>query len=465
MTLASLTQFEIAQLIKQTATPALFAQTVDKRWKLARHLKYLDRALTDTLTGTDGIRRLIISMPPRHGKSELASKYLPAWFLGTFPDKRVIMVGYGAKFAEEWGGKARGILREFGWMFGVDVSKTTQSKSEWGIEGRSGGMYAVGIDGSLTGRGADLLIIDDPIKNQEEAASEVYRDKHWEFWKAAAYTRLEPNGAAIVIQTRWHEDDLTGRILAHEEAFGEKWRKVILPAIAGDGDALGRKPGEALWPERYDESRLANIEKTSGSYWWSALYQQRPSPEGGLIFKREWFEIVPEAPGQIERAVRYWDKASTEAGGDYSVGALIVVRDGIFYVADVVRGQWSSLERNRIIQQTAEMDKAMYGSRLTIWVEQEPGSGGKESAELSIRQLAGYYVKSERVTGEKTTRWRPFAAQCEGRNVKLVRGSWNYAFLDELCVAPNGVHDDQADAASGAFNKLAMKRTFAMGIA
>lgn len=465
MTLASLTHSEIAELVKQTATPGLFAQAVDKRWKFAKHLKVLDRALTDTITGTDGIRRLLISMPPRHGKSELSSKYLPAWYLGTFPDKQVIVAGYGAEFAEEWGAKARAVLNEFGWMFGVSVSKDTKARSSWGIDGRRGGMKAVGVDGSLTGRGADLLIIDDPIKNAKEAASETYRNGNWEFWRAAAYSRLEPDGAAIVIQTRWHEDDLTGRILAHEEEFGEKWRKVILPAIAEDGDALGRQPGEALWPERYNIDRLAPIQRTQGSYWWSALYQQRPAPEGGLIFKRHWFETVPEAPAQVNKAVRYWDKAGTEAGGDYSVGALLVERDGLFYVVDVVRGQWSALERNRIIEQTAQLDALRYGGKITIWVEQEPGSGGKESAELTVRQLAGHYVKSERVTGEKTTRWRPFAAQCEAGNVKLVKGAWNSPFIDELCIAPNGTHDDQADAASGAFNKIAMKRSFVMGIA
>jgi len=132
---------------------------------------------------------------------------------------------------------------------------------------------------------------------------------------------------------------------------------------------------------------------------------------------------------------------------------------------DVVRGQWSALERNRIIQQTADLDATRYPGKVTVWVEEEPGSGGKESAELTIRQLAGHHVKSERVTGEKQTRWRPFAAQCEGGNVRLVRGQWNSVFIDELCIAPNGTHDDQADAASGAFNKLAMKRQFVVGIA
>lgn len=396
-------------------------------------------------------------MPPRHGKSELTSKFFPAWFLGTFPDKRVILASYEAEFAARWGAKARELIREFGWVFGIKPSSASSAKAQWDIEGHRGGMETAGAGGAITGKGADLLIIDDPVKNQEEAASETYRDKIWDWWLSTAYTRLEPDGVAIVIQTRWHEDDLTGRILAHSEATGEQWRKAVLPAISDDG--------AALWPERFSIEHLERIKRNLGSYWWSALYQQRPAPEDGLIFKRQWFDIVPESPAQVGKAVRYWDKAGTDGGGDYSVGCLIAERDGMFYVADVVRGQWSSMERNRIIEQTAELDKLKYGHKLTIWVEQEPGSGGKESAELTIRQLAGHYVKSERVTGDKETRWRPLSAQCEGGNVKLVKGRWNAEFLDELCVCPNGTHDDQADAASGAFNKLAMKRKVVMGIA
>lgn len=387
----------------------------------------------------------------------MSSKYLPAWFLGTFPDKRVILASYEAEFAASWGAKAKEVLREHGGLFGVGISTDSSAKAHWDIAGRRGGMQTAGVGGPITGKGADLLIIDDPIKNNEDAASQTIRDKNWEWWLSTSYTRLEPDAAVIVIQTRWHEDDLTGRMLSHEESSGDPWRKMILPAIGDDG--------AALWPERYSVKDLERIKRNIGSYWWSALYQQRPAPEDGLIFKRHWFGIVPEAPAQVTKAVRYWDKAGTDSGGDYSVGCLIAERDGLFYVVDVVRGQWSSMERNKIIQQTAEIDATRYGGKMTTWVEQEPGSGGKESAELTIRQLAGFYVKSERVTGEKTTRWRPLSAQCEGGNVKLVKAKWNATFIDELCIAPNGTHDDQADAASGAFNKLAMKRQFVVGIA
>ena len=170
------------------------------------------------------------------------------------------------------------------------------------------------------------------------------------------------------------------------------------------------------------------------------------------MFKREWFEIVGAAPTHSDRC-RYWDKAGTEGAGDYSAGVKLARdNDGVYYVEDVSRGQWSALSRERIMRQTAELD----GEDVSIGLEQEPGSGGVESAQNSVRNLAGFYVHAERVTGEKATRAMPFAAQCEARNVKLVKGDWNAAYLDELCSFPFGAHDDQVDASSGAFMRLAL---------
>lgn len=248
--------------------------------------------------------------------------------------------------------------------------------------------------------------------------------------------------------TRWHEDDLAGRILASED--GPNWTVVSLPALAEDNDPLGRAPGAALWSARFDEVDLERIRTVLGTQSFTALYQQRPTALEGGLFKRAWFDIVQAVPSAAQR-VRYWDKAGTDAGGDYTAGALIAMDgDGVFYVENVVRGQWSALERERIIRQTAELD----GRNVPIWVEQEPGSGGKESAQATVRALAGWNVYAERVTGDKLTRAQPFAAQCEARNVKVVKGGWNAAFLDELTMFPNGRHDDQVDAAAGAFNML-----------
>lgn len=390
-------------------------------------------------------------MPPRHGKSEICSKFLPAWFLGVWPDKRVILASYEADFAASWGRKARTLLETYGGQFGIEVAAEPSAADHWDIRGHAGGMVTAGIGGPITGKGADLLIVDDPVKNREAADSPAYRKKAWDWWTSTAYTRLEPNASAIVIQTRWHQEDLAGKLLAEASSGGERWRIINFPAIAEEHDALGRRPGEALWPERYDIEALEKMRRGTLERNWAALYQQRPVPDGGFLFHRESFEVVSTVPAGGS-AVRYWDKAGTAGGGDYTAGVLVAEANGIYYIVDVVRGQWSSGERNRVIRQTAAFD----GPEVSVWVEREGGSGGKESAEISIQQLAGYNVHADHVTGSKVARAESFAAQCEAGNVKLLRAAWNHDFIDELTMFPNGSHDDQVDAAAGAFNKLAI---------
>jgi predicted phage terminase large subunit-like protein len=186
--------------------------------------------------------------------------------------------------------------------------------------------------------------------------------------------------------------------------------------------------------------------------------------EGGM-FQRHWFDLVDAAPADAERC-RSWDKAGTVGGGDYSAGVLMSrTPDGIFYIEDVIRGQWGAFERERIIKQTTEADAARYGTRkYSVLLEQEPGSGGKHSAEITIKALVGYTVKAERPTGEKEARARPLASQAEAGNVRIVRGAWNRAYIDEICLFPTGSHDDQVDATSGAFNRLALQRKLRLGM-
>jgi len=291
------------------------------------------------------------------------------------------------------------------------------------------------------------------VKNAEEANSPTYRQRIWDWWRSTATTRLEPGAAVVVIMTRWHGDDLAGRILAEE---GERWRVISLPALAEADDPLGRAEGEALWPERYPAEELARIRTTLGSYWWSALYMQRPTAQEGGMFKRPWFAVVDAAPA-VARRCRYWDKAGTADGGAYTAGVLVAItEDGLCYVVDVVRGQWSALERERAIVQTAQLDAARYGNSAIIVIEQEPGSGGLESAQATIRRLVGYPVYADRPTGAKELRAQPLAAQAEAGNVHLVAGSWNAAYLDEIAAFPFGRYKDQVDATSGAFNALAV---------
>lgn len=394
------------------------------------------------------IDRLMIYMPPRHGKSELATVRYPVWRLQRDPSLSVIVGAYNVTLAESFSRKSRRIAERF-----LQLDGERQAAGEWTTA--MGGVFrAAGVGTGVTGKGAKLIIIDDPVKSRQEANSEAYRDRVWNWYRDDLYTRLEPNGAIVLIMTRWHEDDLAGRILDSED--GKYWSVLKLPALAEEDDAMGRAPGAALWPSRFDEDDLERIRAVLGTPSFTALYQQRPTPPEGGMFKRQWFEIVGAAPRQATR-VRAWDKAGSDDTGDYTVGVLLARdTDGVFYVEDVVREQLSDLGREKTIKVTADADKAKYGN-VKIWIEQEGGSGGKDSARLTIRNLAGHEVRKERPTTDKALRAGPFAAQCEAENVKLVAGAWNTAYLNELAGFPYGAHDDQVDASSLAFNKLALE--------
>lgn len=400
---------------------------------------------------TDGeIKKLIIQMPPRHGKSETSTVRYPVYRLVDEPSTRVIVGAYNVTLATKFSRKAR----EMAMREGVPVSALKKSAEDWETT-EGGGMRAAGVGTGVTGHGGDLIIVDDPVKSREEAESEAYREKVWSWYTDDLYSRREPGAAVVVIMTRWHADDLVGRILASED--GPNWTVLSLPALAEPGDPLGRDEGAALCPDRYDEKELAAIRLVNGEYSFSALYQQNPRPRGGNMFPREKVEIVDAIPVAASRRVRYWDKAGTELDGKFTAGVrmsyvpLGVAGGGTIYVEDVVRGQWSSDNRNAVMQQTSRMEPGVRQK-----VEQEPGSGGKESAEFSVKLMAGNAVEVDRVTGDKVVRADPFSSQWRAGNVKLLRGAWNKAYLDEMELFPNGKYLDQGDASSGAFNDLVL---------
>src|SRR3990167_1961001 len=238
-------------------------------FRLPPHLMALNAALSRVAGGR--CKRLMVAMPPRHGKSLLASHAFPAWYLGTFPEREIILASYEAEFAAEWGAKASDLFAEVGKMvWGLTVAEAQRARNHWGIEGHRGAMRTAGAGGSLTGRGASILLIDDPIKNAEEAMSQTHRDHLWDWYRSVAYTRLEPQGAAILIQTKWHQDDLARRLLSEAAAGGDAWTVLSMPAVAEDADVLGRSPGDALWPERFGLAQLDEIKKSVG-IWWDAL--------------------------------------------------------------------------------------------------------------------------------------------------------------------------------------------------
>jgi len=471
-----------------------FCGYVDPKFEPAPHVALLCEKLQEVARfvetrGQEGRGRLMIFMPPRHGKSELASRKFPAFLLGRAPDARIILTSYGADLASKNSRDVREMVVSTAYqaLFGgkssrsepVLLSSDSRSVTSWDLaQPHSGGVIAAGVGGGITGLGADLLVVDDPFKNREEAESESRRDLVDDWYKSSARTRLSPHGAVIVFHTRWHPDDLAGRLIMRmaEDALADQWEIVCLPALAleqyangeeeqrgkmRDGiylptaDALGRNAGEALWPNRFSRDWLEEARVNVGGYDFEALYQQTPFPKSGQRYRREWFRRIAQLPERVtlRYVVRLWDKANS-AGGDYTAGVLMAYgSDGYFYILDVARKQMTSYERDRMMRATAEQDAAAYGN-VSIWHQQDPGSAGKDSAEATNRVLMGYPAKFEPVTGDKEDRSGPLESALQGGMVFLLQGAWNQAFIDECVAFPRGRYDDQVDAGSGAYNKL-----------
>lgn len=332
-------------------------------------------------------------------------------------------------------------------------------------------MWATGVGGSATGKGGNLLVIDDPLKDRKQANSEVERANQKDWLDAVFQTRLEPDGAIILQMTRWHPDDLAGYIMSKQEYAEEEWHVVFFPALYEGApptffpdnfiveDDFREEVDQALCPERYDEKRLKEIQAGMSEFNWAALYQQRPVPKEGGMFRRSWFDIVDSVPTKMFR-LRWWDRAATAGAGDWTVGALLGYdpQNDLFFVEDIVRGQWASGERDKIIKQVAGFDRDRYGLSLKQWVEQEPGSSGVDAAKAFISLLTGFPAKYEPSTGSKEDAADPLASLAQIGRVKLKRGHWNKEFLDEIESFPLGAHDDIVDATSKAFNKLSRKR-------
>ncbi len=434
-----------------------FIQRVHPRFQFYQHIDKLIGVLQRVADGE--IDRLMVFMPPRHGKSETVSRLFTAYYLQRYPERWVGINSYGDALASTLSRNARDHYVSAGGSLRVDAS----AMHHWETR-KGGGLWAAGVGGPITGKGFHLGLIDDPLKNAEEAASETLRAKQEDWYRSTFYTRAEPGAAIVIIQTRWHMDDLSGWLLASEggeDDEPEGWHIVSMPAVA-DGsperwpasctvEADERAEGEALCPERYPLAKLRKLARRLGDYFWSALYQQRPTPLEGEMFLRSQFVIVDSTP-KITHSIRYWDKAgSVSKSAKKTAGVRLGLGvDGRVYVMHAVNGKWGTLERRQVMLQTAQTD----GRGVLIGIEQEPGSSGLDSVGDELRMLMGFGAFADSPTGDKDTRLRPFQAQVQAGNVALVRGDWNQGYIDEMCALPHGTYRDQGDATSGAFNRL-----------
>ncbi len=399
---------------------------------------------------TGETQRLLLLLPPGSAKSTYASILFPAWWFTQHPGSSVIAASHTADLAKHFGRQVRELVNEHGSRLGYTLSADNRSAGRWSTSG-GGEYFAAGIRGPITGRRADLAIIDDPIKSHAEADSAVFRELVWNWYRSDLTTRLKPGGRIVLIMTRWHEDDLGGRLL---DRHGAQWRTLRLPALAEAEDPLDRPEGAPLWPEWESAEALEHKRLTVGERVWSAMYQQTPRPPEGALFTFRHVAMLDVCPGGGQ-SVRAWDLAGTAKlasnNPDYTVG-LKLHRDADqrFTVTDITRLRGGLHEVKDLILQTAKLD----GRTVTISLPKDPGSAGGFVATYLVAQLAGHHVIVTAETGSKLTRATPIASQLEAGNVALLRASWNQAFLDELREFPNGTKDDQVDALSRAFATL-----------
>lgn len=407
---------------------------------IARHLEMVERG---------EITRLMITMPPRHGKSMLASEFFPAWYMGRNPDHYVVTATYAQELADDFGRKVKNQIEDaaFQAVFpGVGLADDSKSAKRFHIDGSLGGLehsttqrgafYAVGVGGPLTGRGAHLLLIDDPVKNREDADSEVIRKKTKDWYTSTAYTRLMPGGRIVIIQTRWHEDDLSGWLLS--EHGHEDWTVLNLPAISDDG--------EALWPEQYPVEALERIKRALPPRDWSALYQQRPAPETGDYFKREWIIPVDHVPPTNEMMIYGGsDYAVTSNGGDFTVHAVVgLAHDGRMFLLDLWREQAAS-------DVWVDAFCALVRKYKPIGWAEETGQIKSGVGPFLLKRMmeTGSYVAREQfpTRGDKAVRAQAIRGRMALSGLYVPRDApWLSDLIAELMSFPVGVHDDQADA-------------------
>lgn len=389
--------------------------------------------------------RLALFLPPGSAKSTYASILFPPWFLAQEPKSAIIAASHTQELAERWGRRCRNLIAEHGNQLGVGLSPDATAIGRW--ETTQGGEYfAAGVGGSITGRRADLALIDDPVRSREDADSELIRNRTWDWYRSDLYTRLKPGARIILIQTRWHEDDLAGRLMAEMATGGDQWDVVSLPALAEDDDPLGRRPGQPLWPEWEDADALAQKRRAVGPRDWSALYQQRPAPEEGDYFKAEWLREYDRLPAK--ETLHFYgasDYAVTSNGGDYTCHLVLGIDpEGRLYLVDLWRKQASS-----DVWVDAFCDLVRERKPLG-WAEEKGqiSAGIGPFLERRMRERQAFVAREQFPTrGDKAVRAQSIRGRVSLNGLYLPKNApWAAEFRRELLSFPAGKHDDQVDA-------------------
>lgn len=441
-------QYELSYMHK-------FAEYVTKgeliEWKPYKHLKYLSYRLSSALLAENKPVRAIISMPPRHGKSFLISQFMPAWYLYWHPTHRVILASYESNFAASWGRKVRDIIKDNREIFKLRVRNDVSAINNWELT-TGGGMVTAGVGGPITGKGGNLLLLDDPVKNWEEAESETYREKAYDWFKSTFYSRAEPGASVVIIMTRWHEGDVVGKILAENP---EKWDYIKFPAICEDeSDILGRVKGDPLCPERYNSESLMDIRQTVGPRIFGGLYQQDPAPKSGALINTDDFIYYKDEdlPERFDTIIQSWDMAVKDADtSDYVACGVWGMRDNKFYLLDILRDR---LDFPSSVRAVKDMMKK-WPITDAILIED------KANGPAAIQVLSEYYDNVVPVSpmGGKVARAAAASVYVEMHLVHIpdptdTHHNINYKliqpFIDEVGKFPNAEFDDQTDQMSQA---------------
>jgi predicted phage terminase large subunit-like protein len=420
-------------------------------------------------------RRVVIIMPPGHTKSTHGSIHLPPWYLGRNPNNDVIAISYGDELAVGFGRKARDQMasNNLNWPFPkVRVSRSSSAVDDWRIAYPfHGGYRASGIGGSITGHRADLIVIDDPVKNWQEAQSETMRDHMWNWYQSVAYTRLQPMGAIVMIGTRWHEDDLIGRALAQE---GAEWEVIHYPAEAEEDDVLGRAPGEWLWPEYFPPWRYEETKRDVGSTMWTTLYQGAPFPVQGGTFKREDWQRYNGLPKMAEAVITVDSAFKEGIQNDFSVFALWGSDgEGRYFVIDVWRKR---VEFPGLIRAGYDLfykwrefflTDGRYAPHFKLAMHVEDAASGQSAIQMwqqpfrtaSGTMLPRIPVQPYKLVGSKVARAEGVSPLVESHSVYVPEDApWVAEFIDEHAAFPSGKHDDMVDTTSMALALLATRK-------
>lgn len=434
----------LAEALKDEAwrlSIASYASTAShwrKRWKPYRWLRHLSQVVQEHLRR--GGARLIVNAPPRHGKSELISHWLPVWHLDWYPDRRIIAACYGDSLASDWGRAVRDefLMNEATW---TRVRQDTQAVNDWKTT-EGGGMRTAGVGGPLTGKGGDLIILDDPHKNWEDAMSPISRQRLIDWFNAVLYTRLEPDASIIVVQTRWHERDMTGYLL---NDHSDSWTRIILPALAEKDDPLGRSEGEALCPERFTAERLLEIKNAVGLQMFAGIFQQRPTPPEGSIVKHAHLRYYDELPEDLESFLLSFDLTFEADGSSFVVGQAWAKKGANYYILDQVRAKPDFSGQLAMVRQL----KKAWPQATVILVERK--ANGAALISTLKDEIPG--IVPIVPTSSKEARLMAVQPLFEAGNVWCPakgRAAWVSEWVDELTTFPYSENDDQVDATTQA---------------